>query len=559
MLRASKFLNPALMTLVPPLAVFLAKHPLVLKYNLKSVNEVWCGAAPLSAEIQNAVSQRLGINFIRQGYGLTEVTMACCVDLSTKRRLGSCGTPAPGMKIKVIDIETGKKKGVGEEGELWIKSPLRMKGYMGDPAASEALFDQEGYVRTGDIGYYDQEGAFYIVDRLKELIKYNGFQVAPAELEALLLQHPGVAEAGVVGAPHESAGELPTAFVVRQAGAAVTERELQDHVASKDALILGINDARRGIELNNITINRDIVTFTMRGTKTKTDKSFVNWDGIMNIFKNNPINIVLAANTMITAKSHEDLHDGSSASHQQHKSLYTDAQPGSRGPPVYIEDCSPETIKIDAHPKSFSKRSLPSALYHYYIIITLLLSTTVINCSQIEDWSQSTSDTASSQPGSISNIKETNIRAPRGLRTVSISNSPNMSNVHFPDGPGRTVTISNSPNMSNVNLQYNDQPGGSITITITNCPNMSNVRFIVNAGAGSEITATLTNCPDMRNVAFFFNTPGGITTATISNCPDMSNVKFNFNGEPGGTITVTISNRPNMSNGVYNYVNGIYS
>ncbi|XP_063539109.1 luciferin 4-monooxygenase-like isoform X6 [Cydia strobilella] len=223
-----------MMTLVPPLAVFLAKHPLVLKYNLKCVNEVWCGAAPLSAEIQNAVSQRLGINFIRQGYGLTEVTMACCVDLSTKRRLGSCGTPAPGMKIKVIDIETGKRKGVGEEGELWIKSPLRMKGYMGDPAASEALLDQEGYVRTGDIGHYDNEGAFYIVDRLKELIKYNGFQVAPAELEALLLQHPGVAEAGVVGAPHESAGELPTAFVVRQPGAAaVTERELQDHVASK--------------------------------------------------------------------------------------------------------------------------------------------------------------------------------------------------------------------------------------------------------------------------------------------------------------------------------------
>ncbi|XP_073950379.1 luciferin 4-monooxygenase isoform X2 [Choristoneura fumiferana] len=222
-----------MMTLVPPLAVFLAKHPLVLKYDLSSVNEVWCGAAPLSREIQNAVTQRLGINFIRQGYGLTEVTMACCVDLSSKRRLGSCGTPAPGMKIKVQDIETGQLKGIREEGELWVKSPLRMKGYMGDPAASAALLDADGYVRTGDIGYYDEDGAFYIVDRLKELIKYKGFQVAPAELEALLLQHAGVAECGVVGAPDELAGELPTAFVVRQPGAAVSEKELVEYVAKK--------------------------------------------------------------------------------------------------------------------------------------------------------------------------------------------------------------------------------------------------------------------------------------------------------------------------------------
>ncbi|XP_063539106.1 uncharacterized protein LOC134748293 isoform X3 [Cydia strobilella] len=572
-----------MMTLVPPLAVFLAKHPLVLKYNLKCVNEVWCGAAPLSAEIQNAVSQRLGINFIRQGYGLTEVTMACCVDLSTKRRLGSCGTPAPGMKIKVIDIETGKRKGVGEEGELWIKSPLRMKGYMGDPAASEALLDQEGYVRTGDIGHYDNEGAFYIVDRLKELIKYNGFQVAPAELEALLLQHPGVAEAGVVGAPHESAGELPTAFVVRQPGAAaVTERELQDHVASKDAQILGINGACRGIELTNTTINRDIVTFTMRDTKTKTAKSFVIRDEIMNIFKNNRNNIILATNTIITAKSHEGVHHFSSASHQQHQPLYTDPQPGSRDPPVYIEHCSPDKIKIDSQTKSSSTRSLPFAHYLYYITIILSLSTTTVHCSQIGDWQQSalggsnsqpllpsqregraseqsTSDTASSQPESISNIQQTNIRGAGGLRTVTISNSPNMTNVNFPNGPDRTVTISNSPNMSNVKLQYNDEPGGTITVTITNCPNMSNVRFIVNAGAGSAITATLTNCADMSDVAFVFNTPGGITTATISNCPDMSNVQFIFNGGPGGTITVTISNRPNMSNGIYYYVNGIYT
>ncbi|XP_059053162.1 uncharacterized protein LOC131847586 [Achroia grisella] len=220
-------------TIVPPLAVFLAKHPLVTKYDLSSLNEVWCGAAPLSRDIQRAITERTGLNYIKQGYGLTEVTMACCVDLTGGQKIGSCGTPAPGMKIKVIDIENGQRLGVGKEGELWIKSSLTMKGYMGDKAASDALFDSEGYVRTGDIGYYDKDGFFYIVDRLKELIKYKGFQVAPAEIEALLLQHEGVAECGVVGKPDEYAGELPLAFIVRQPGSNVSEQELVKYIASK--------------------------------------------------------------------------------------------------------------------------------------------------------------------------------------------------------------------------------------------------------------------------------------------------------------------------------------
>ncbi|CAH2258335.1 jg10538 [Pararge aegeria aegeria] len=220
-------------TIVPPLAVFLAKHPLVPQYDLTSLNEVWCGAAPLSKEIQNAISQRASIAYIRQGYGLTEVTMACCVDLTFEGKQGSCGTPAPGMKIKVLDIENGQKLGPRQEGELWIKSPLRMKGYMGDREASDALLDAEGYLQTGDIGYYDSEGFFYIVDRLKELIKYKGFQVAPAELEALVLQLRGVAECGVVGRIDELAGELPVAFVVPQPQANLTAQEIQDYVASK--------------------------------------------------------------------------------------------------------------------------------------------------------------------------------------------------------------------------------------------------------------------------------------------------------------------------------------
>lgn len=223
-----------MLLLVPPLAVFLAKHPMVLKYDLSSVNEIWCGAAPLSRDIQEAACGRMpSLDFIRQGYGLTEVTMACCVDLSRGDKLGSCGCPAPGMKIKVLDIESKKLLGAHEKGELWIKSPLRMKGYMNNREASDQLIDKEGYVQTGDIGYYDEDGFFYIVDRLKELIKYKGFQVAPAELEALLLQHGGVRECGVIGKQDIAAGELPTAFVVKQPGANVTEKELIDYVASK--------------------------------------------------------------------------------------------------------------------------------------------------------------------------------------------------------------------------------------------------------------------------------------------------------------------------------------
>nr|XP_032521112.1 4-coumarate--CoA ligase 1-like isoform X1 [Danaus plexippus plexippus] len=220
-------------TIVPPLAVFLAKHPLVSKYDLSSLNEMWCGAAPLSKEIQTLVTKRTGIDFIKQGYGLTEVTMACCVDLVGRSKAGSCGTPAPGMKIKVIDTESGKKLGPNEEGELCIKSPLRMKGYLGDKASGDAMIDEEGYVKTGDIGYYDKEGYFYIVDRLKELIKYKGFQVAPAELESLLLQHSAVADCGVVGRPDELAGELPVAFVVKQPEANIQEQEIIDYVAKK--------------------------------------------------------------------------------------------------------------------------------------------------------------------------------------------------------------------------------------------------------------------------------------------------------------------------------------
>ncbi|CAG9789350.1 unnamed protein product [Diatraea saccharalis] len=220
-------------TIVPPLAVFLAKDPLVLQYDLSSLNEVWCGAAPLSKNIQKAISERIGLKRIKNGYGLTEVTMGVCVDIANHDKEGTCGHPGPGVCLKVVDIESREKLGPGKEGELCVKSVLRMKGYVGDEAAGDALVDDDGFVRTGDIGYYDSDGYVYVVDRLKELIKYKGFQVAPAELEALLLRHAGVADCGVVGAPDAAAGELPTAFVVLQPGAQLTPEQLVQYVAAK--------------------------------------------------------------------------------------------------------------------------------------------------------------------------------------------------------------------------------------------------------------------------------------------------------------------------------------
>lgn len=163
--------------IVPPLAVFLGKDPLVLKYDLTSLNEVWSGAAPLSKDLQKSISERTGLRFIKNGYGLTEMTMGVCVDVTDGDKVGSCGSPGPGVQIKVKDLETGQPLPAGQEGEVCVKSALRMKGYVGDAAAGLALADADGFVRTGDVGYYDADGFMYIVDRLKELIKYKGFQV----------------------------------------------------------------------------------------------------------------------------------------------------------------------------------------------------------------------------------------------------------------------------------------------------------------------------------------------------------------------------------------------
>ncbi|CAK1583703.1 unnamed protein product [Parnassius mnemosyne] len=222
---------------VPPMIVFLTKSSLIEKYDMSSVTLVWCGAAPLSADTIRDVMKRLpNCKGVLQAYGMTETSTSATRDPerdTTKHKPGSGGTPLPGVRVKVVDVETRKKLGPFETGEICIKGPVVMKGYIGDKAADRDIMDEEGFLKTGDVGYYDHDGYFFIVERIKELIKYKGHQVPPATVESVILQHGSVAECGVVGAPDEWAGELPTAFVVIKPGHQLTERELLDFTASR--------------------------------------------------------------------------------------------------------------------------------------------------------------------------------------------------------------------------------------------------------------------------------------------------------------------------------------
>jgi acyl-CoA synthetase (AMP-forming)/AMP-acid ligase II len=222
--------------LVPPIILALAKHPSVEGRDLSSLKWINSGAAPLSAELAAACAERLGC-LVVQGYGLTEtspVTHAVPVERE-ENRPGSIGPPIPSTECKVADLLDGRDLGPGEDGEVWIRGPQVMQGYLGDDEATANTLDDEGWLHTGDIGHADEDGWFYLVDRLKELIKVKGFQVAPAELEALLLEHPGVADAAVVGSPDEQAGEVPKAFVVPAGGAELDVAELQAFVAARVA------------------------------------------------------------------------------------------------------------------------------------------------------------------------------------------------------------------------------------------------------------------------------------------------------------------------------------
>lgn len=173
---------------------------------------------------------RIGVPIIRQGYGLSESTLSLLVQNDGACKPGSVGSVKLGIYAKVIDTETGKTLGPNQRGELCFKGDCIMKGYVGDTKSTQSMI-QDGWLHTGDIGYFDDDFEFFIVDRIKELIKYKGFQVPPAEIEALLLTHRKIKDAAVIGKPDEESGELPLAFVVKQPNAVLSEDDVIKFVA----------------------------------------------------------------------------------------------------------------------------------------------------------------------------------------------------------------------------------------------------------------------------------------------------------------------------------------
>jgi 4-coumarate--CoA ligase len=208
----------------PPVAIALAKHPMVSDFDLSALKVVMSAAAPLGADVAGAVAARLGCAVI-QGYGMTELSPLTHVVPHERPKPGAVGVSAPNTSVRIVNPETLEDSPDGEEGEVWVSGPQVMLGYLNRPDATAAMMHGP-WLRTGDLGVVDEDGYLFIRDRLKELIKVKGFQVAPAEVEAELLGLSGIADAAVIGVPDDEAGERPMAFVVRQAGAPISESEI---------------------------------------------------------------------------------------------------------------------------------------------------------------------------------------------------------------------------------------------------------------------------------------------------------------------------------------------
>ena len=235
----------------PPILVALAKHPVVDQYDLSSLRSILSGAAPLDESLALAVEHRLrkgaatGVT-VAQGYGMTELSPVShttpdegCEPPGAEDHdvpKGSVGYAVPNTECRLVDPGTGEDAADGERGELWIRGPQVMKGYLNNPDATAATVDAEGWLHTGDVAIVDDHGCYTVVDRVKELIKYKGYQVAPAELEAVLLNHPEIADAAVIGVPEKESGEeLPKAFCVRTPGSELTEQAVIEFMAAKVA------------------------------------------------------------------------------------------------------------------------------------------------------------------------------------------------------------------------------------------------------------------------------------------------------------------------------------
>ncbi|CAA2967900.1 4-coumarate-- ligase-like 6 [Olea europaea subsp. europaea] len=225
---------------VPPLLMTLIRKVKSSPGNsFGSLKQVSCGAASLSSKLIEDFIHTLPHVDLIQGYGLTESTAVGTRGYNTfkVRKYSSAGLLAPNARAKVVDWVSGSCLPPGSVGELWLHTPGVMKEYLNNVAATMATIDEDGWLHTGDIVCFDQEGYLYVLDRLKEFIKYKGFQIAPADLESVLLSHPEVLDAAVTAAKDEEAGEIPIAFVVRKDGSSLSDTALMDYVA-KQVIIL---------------------------------------------------------------------------------------------------------------------------------------------------------------------------------------------------------------------------------------------------------------------------------------------------------------------------------
>ncbi|KAJ0257466.1 4-coumarate--CoA ligase-like 3 [Hirschfeldia incana] len=238
MLAAVEKYRATTLLLAPPVLVVMTNEADKIKarYDLSSLRTVRCGGAPLSKEVTEGFMKKYPRVHVLQGYALTESNGGgSMMDMVDSRRYGTAGTLTSDVEARIVDPDTGRFVGTNQTGELWLKGPSISKGYFKNQEATSETYHQEGWLKTGDLCYIDDDGFLYVVDRLKELIKYKGYQVAPAELEALLITHPDILDAAVIPFPDKEAGQYPMAYVTRKPESNLSEKRVIDFISKQVA------------------------------------------------------------------------------------------------------------------------------------------------------------------------------------------------------------------------------------------------------------------------------------------------------------------------------------